>query len=415
MNKIVSLVIKAYNKCELFQFGIASLKNQSYDMEKFEVVLVDDGSTDKLIPMITRHSLPFQFKLVIFPRNMGRAAAWNGGIKAAEGDIVILADADCVFPKEFIANHVKYHNRERVVVSGAANYFPLYTYMYPEFTIKQKEKALRVIKSDDIIRNRVLSILEQNKNLAGFPIATLEDIAQANFAKYCVREWPGLFKHICEEYGENLANFHGKWMAFIGLYSISVRRKHLLEIGMIDESFYEYGLEDWELGYRFYKEGYDFLCPHDVYDYHQEHPRNQRKVLEGNIINYDIFRKKHPDMQIKLFSLSLGDWSNWDTDNLGRLYTEVEGLNKIYHTHVKPVLELLDQLSIWYGDLLINNIETIKVGSELYSRLNDFIHTKWDRRQYQYWAAIARRFIDGIFGSNNPYTSRALELLLCLR
>ena len=61
----------------------------------YEVILVDDGSTDDSWGFIERKSKENpHFKGIKFQRNYGKSAALNEGFKAASGDVVITMDAD---------------------------------------------------------------------------------------------------------------------------------------------------------------------------------------------------------------------------------------------------------------------------------------------------------------------------------
>ena len=61
----------------------------------YEVILVDDGSTDASWEVIqTIGKKNGNFKGIKFQRNYGKSAALNEGFKAASGDVIITMDAD---------------------------------------------------------------------------------------------------------------------------------------------------------------------------------------------------------------------------------------------------------------------------------------------------------------------------------
>ncbi len=90
----VSIIIPTYNKFPLNLLTLYSLENQTYDSSKFEVILVDDGSTDSTLSIADNYLFPFHFKYIRVPQNIGRPAARNTGIRAAKGRWIIFLDAE---------------------------------------------------------------------------------------------------------------------------------------------------------------------------------------------------------------------------------------------------------------------------------------------------------------------------------
>lgn len=86
----VSVIVASYNGERTLKACLESLQNLNYP--HYEVILVDDGSTDTT-PQIAC-SYP-SIRCVRHPKNLGLSAARNTGIAAATGDIVAFTDADC--------------------------------------------------------------------------------------------------------------------------------------------------------------------------------------------------------------------------------------------------------------------------------------------------------------------------------
>ncbi len=85
----ISVVIPCYNAEKLILGTLDSVASQSWP--NLQIVVVDDGSTDKSTEFIAQHpSKP----TIIRQRNAGVAAARNAGIRAADGDLVAFLDAD---------------------------------------------------------------------------------------------------------------------------------------------------------------------------------------------------------------------------------------------------------------------------------------------------------------------------------
>jgi glycosyltransferase involved in cell wall biosynthesis len=89
---LVSILINNYNYARYLGEAIDSALNQSYF--PFEVVIVDDGSTDHSRELIGRYG---DKVVALFKENGGQASAFNAGIAASKGEILCFLDADDFF------------------------------------------------------------------------------------------------------------------------------------------------------------------------------------------------------------------------------------------------------------------------------------------------------------------------------
>ncbi len=100
----VSLVVPAYNTLDTLPETIESLLAQTYT--DFEIVVVDDGSTDGTAAWVKAQSDP---RIRLFRQvNRGLAGARNGGIIAARGELIGFCDGDDLWEPEKLAKHVAY-------------------------------------------------------------------------------------------------------------------------------------------------------------------------------------------------------------------------------------------------------------------------------------------------------------------
>lgn len=92
----LSIVIPLFNEDEsLPELSDWIMRVMSAHNYSYEVIMVDDGSTDNSWDVIERLSANNpNFKGIKFQRNYGKSAALNEGFKAAKGDVVITMDAD---------------------------------------------------------------------------------------------------------------------------------------------------------------------------------------------------------------------------------------------------------------------------------------------------------------------------------
>lgn len=87
----ISVVSPVYNRAGLVERALRSVLAQT--LQDFELIVVDDGSTDELAPALERVRDP-RLRLVRHERNRGTGAARNTGIKEARGPCVAFIDSD---------------------------------------------------------------------------------------------------------------------------------------------------------------------------------------------------------------------------------------------------------------------------------------------------------------------------------
>ena len=93
----VSIVVPVYNACDRLEELLRSLENALSD-ERFEVVLVNDGSTDDSWTEIERLTRDGRARGIDLMRNYGQHNALLAGIRAADGQIVVTIDDDLQNP-----------------------------------------------------------------------------------------------------------------------------------------------------------------------------------------------------------------------------------------------------------------------------------------------------------------------------
>lgn len=98
-----SIVVPAYNSAETLCKTIDALRAQTY--ENYEIVIVDDGSTDETIEISDLYAQHANIR-VVHQRNRGLAGARNSGIHAAAGAFIGFCDADDIWEPEKLARHV---------------------------------------------------------------------------------------------------------------------------------------------------------------------------------------------------------------------------------------------------------------------------------------------------------------------
>jgi dolichol-phosphate mannosyltransferase len=101
---MISLVVPVYNEESLLQELFSRLiKSLSAINEDFEVICVDDGSSDRSSEiLLDLHQQDKRFKVLVLSRNFGHQAAFTAGLNYAKGDYVAMMDGDLQDPPELI-------------------------------------------------------------------------------------------------------------------------------------------------------------------------------------------------------------------------------------------------------------------------------------------------------------------------
>ena len=111
---VISVIIPAYNARESLGACLDALERQTLPREKYEIIVVDDGSTDG-----TREAATGRDVVLIPQAHQGAAAARNAGARRAQGEIVLFTDADCVPEPNWVeAISAPFADKDVVGVSG---------------------------------------------------------------------------------------------------------------------------------------------------------------------------------------------------------------------------------------------------------------------------------------------------------
>jgi glycosyltransferase involved in cell wall biosynthesis len=89
----LSIIIPVYNEENHIEKIITEVQNAPIKIAS-EIIIVDDGSTDKTIDILKKYSTNKNFKIIFLPKNKGKGAAIRKGLKLATGDIILIQDAD---------------------------------------------------------------------------------------------------------------------------------------------------------------------------------------------------------------------------------------------------------------------------------------------------------------------------------
>ncbi len=306
MNIDISAVIPTLNREKTLKRVIEALLAQTYPKDKYEIIIVDDGSTDgtaKMVEDIIRNCKGgFQTRLaptIIYikqdPSKRGPAGANNLGIKTANGKYILFMNDDVIADKNLISEHMKSH--ESIVKAycppaGRAGNTPQQT--PPRY----------------IVQGRVINT------------SSLKDLGK---------------KH--EGYAGGYSDMS---FGYFTTWNCSVEKALLVKAGLFDEDFRDLCWEDVEFGFRLRKLGVKQKYNKDAFGYHFRHVFNLDQIdgVKTKSVNMGknaiMYYKKHPQIDVKISTESF--WLPMAFQSMMKQIVRVVGKDRII-----PYMKHLDK------------------------------------------------------------------------
>ena len=143
-----SVIVPAYNAMNTLGHCLKALTKQSIDKGEYEVMVIDDGSTDRTSDIAKQ----FPIKYFLQP-NQGPATARNKGAQEAKGEIILFTDADCVAQNNWIEEMVKpFDDPQVMAVKGAyQNHQRGLTARFAQIEFEERFEMLKKAESIDMV------------------------------------------------------------------------------------------------------------------------------------------------------------------------------------------------------------------------------------------------------------------------
>ena len=224
----VSVVVPTYNRSHDLSLTLQALCRQNFPGGRFEVIVVDDGSSDDTFQVARAFEQRIDLKYIYQPDRGFRAArARNCGCNAAEGEYIVFLDCGKLPGSQLLAAHVAAQRAgTRCAVIGY-----VYGFTHNNETSNDILDAIRVDDIDESIRA-----------LAGR--TGLGDVRERLYAR-------------CND---ELSALPAPWALFWS-GNISVSRQLCEAVGGFDENYVHWGAEDVDFGLALHQSGARFhLC-----------------------------------------------------------------------------------------------------------------------------------------------------------
>ena len=158
MSLELSVIIPTYHRPDQLLLTLAALERQTFPPREFEVIVVDDGSTDETGELIKEYRAPFALHLLTVNNRRGPAHARNVGIAQARGGCIVFCDADFLVLPDFLQLHRLFHARhDRIVLSGTPYCCRCaYTRFFPDFSPREKRRMRLALERTGLWKNEFL-------------------------------------------------------------------------------------------------------------------------------------------------------------------------------------------------------------------------------------------------------------------
>ena len=126
----VSIIVPAYNESKTIIEVLAKIRIQSVEGFEFEVIVVDDGSTDGTCDILEKYPELYS-TLIRQNANRGKGAAVKAGLKEAKGDYILFQDADLEYdPADYNKLFIPISRFKADVVMGSRMIAPEFIRVY---------------------------------------------------------------------------------------------------------------------------------------------------------------------------------------------------------------------------------------------------------------------------------------------
>ena len=321
----VSVVIAAHNQRDRLRLVLSGLAVQTFSGQ-FEVVVVDDGSTDGMGDLLwTYEHIPI--KVIPLHANVGRCRARNIGIAEARGDLIAFLDGDALPGPDWLAQHWQLFQCYHGVTSGFQYCLPRLEYVQdPHGGLPWEDvpaavaQAVRTYPEEFRVTEAAIQsdfgAIDRLAQEGGYPFPELklmQDQVQVLF--------------------DQVPDSPIGWISFYP-HNAAAPRTALEEVGGFDEELPH--SEGWDLAYRLMRHGYKMRFAAKAQSYHLYHHHDffspQNAFAESQKRHQAIVRIAEKNNDLKLYLIEFWFASLWP-DSLIPEEMRLPSLMAFHETH----------------------------------------------------------------------------------
>ena len=197
-DKLVSIVMPVYNAQRFIAQAIESVLGQSY--EYFELLIVDDKSTDKSVDIVKKYmNEDKRIKLFLLDANSGPVTARNRAIKEAKGRYIAFLDSDDTWLSNKLYRQIEFTNKNHLVLTYSA-----YETMDENAHYINTRKCFSPVSYKDMLKSNRIGNLTGIYDVSFFGKVYMKDVGHEDYVM-----WLHLLKQITSTRGieEPLARY----------------------------------------------------------------------------------------------------------------------------------------------------------------------------------------------------------------
>ncbi len=287
-----TLIIPTRNKSAFLSRTLASLATQ--DGRAFEVVVVDDGSEDDTRDVARSFEGALDLRY-IRRAHKGRAAARNAAVRASRGDLLVFCDDDRLASRSFVADHLAAHEDALAPLVALGRQRAVLTMWSRDWNVAAADLAGVLARRPEVAR----SLTERRVELVS--VDDVRDHLDDVIADFGMAEpwWQTQVMPILDFFGPRMEGFAFPWTVGV-TGNLSVARGLAEQVGLFDETFVGWGLEDTDFHFRLHKAGAQTRVLDGALNHHQLHARPAEQMVEWGS-NALRMLEKYESLEVCLF------------------------------------------------------------------------------------------------------------------